>query len=447
MDCSRRDFSRRQFLAVAGGASLIPARAAQAPDITLRIAETTLEIGPKRSVRTLAYNGQCPGPLLRMTEGKPVTVEAVNETRAPEMIHWHGFHIPPEVDGAHEEGTPMIQGLSRRSYTFTPRPAGTRWYHTHALAGHNLNIGLYSGQFGMVIVEPKENPARYDMEVPIVLHEWEPFFASGPDASGHAMDVNFRYQSINGRMLGFGEPVRVKQGQRALFRVLNASATNTHKLAFAGHQFNVIALDGNAVSKPQKVAVLAVAPGERVDAIVELSNPGVWILGETDAASRAAGAGIAIEYAGMKGPAKWLAPPASEWDYTIFGEATEAAPAEVTAPIVITPGTGGNLWAVNGKSWPDTDDIYLRPGIRNRLIFDNRGDMDHPFHLHRHTFELVRVAGKPVAGVSKDVVNVPARKVVEVDVMAGSPGPSLFHCHQQFHMDFGFMAMLKYRNG
>jgi len=434
------DISRRQLLAAAG-ASLISARAGQPSDITLRIAETTLETGPKRFVKTLSYNGQCPGPLLRMTEGREITVEAVNETRLPEMIHWHGFHIPPEVDGAHEEGTPMIQGLSRRSYTFTPQPAGTRWYHTHAMAGHNLKIGLYSGQFGMVVVEPRENPGRYDLEIPVILHEWEPFFASG-----HDMDVNYRFHSVNGKMLGFGEPVRVKKGQRALFRVLNASATTPHKLALAGHKFRVIALDGNAVAKPQTVPVLMVAPGERVDAIVELDNPGVWILGEIDGALRTAGAGIVVEYAGMKGPAKWLAPTASEWDYTIFGEPTEAARPEVTVPIVITPGTGGNLWAVNGKSWPDTDDIYLRPGIHNRLIFDNRGDMDHPFHLHRHTFELVRVAGKPVSGVFKDVVNVPARKVVEVDVMAGSPGPSLFHCHQQFHMDFGFMALMKYRS-
>jgi FtsP/CotA-like multicopper oxidase with cupredoxin domain len=376
-----------------------------------------------------------------MTEGKSVTVEAINETKQPEMVHWHGFHIPPEVDGAHEEGTPMVQGLDRRSYTFVPSPAGTRWYHTHAMAGHNLRIGLYSGQFGMVIVEPRENPARYDLEVPVVFHEWDPFFASGAD-----MDVSYRIYSINGKMLGAGEPVRVKTSQRGLFRVLNASATTSHRLALAGHKFQVVALDGNAVATPLMVPVLQLAPGERVDAIVEMNNPGVWVFGEEDAKQRAAGGGIAMEYAGAKGPAKWMAPPAFEWDYAAFGAAQEATPKpEVSIPIVIEPGINGNLWAVNEKSWPNTDDIYLTPKVRNRLIFDNRGSMDHPVHLHRHTFELVRVAGRPVSGVLKDVVTVPARKIVEVDVMAGNPGPSLFHCHQQFHMDFGFMALMKYR--
>jgi FtsP/CotA-like multicopper oxidase with cupredoxin domain len=418
--------SRRSLLAAAAG-SLAPA------DITLRIAEASVELSPKHLVRTLAYNGKVPGPLLRMTEGKQVTVEAINETRQPEMIHWHGFHIPPEVDGAHEEGTPMVQGFDRRSYTFVPQPAGTRWYHTHAMAGHNLNIGLYSGQFGMVVVEPRENPARYDLEVPIVFHEWEPFFASGTD-----MDVNYRFCSINGKMLGAGEPVRVKRAQRVLFRVLNASATTSHRLALSGHKFQAIALDGNRVARPQSVPVLVLAPGERVDAIVEMNNPGVWVFGEEDKALRDSGGGIAVEYAGAPGPAKWIAPQPFEWDYAIFGDRTERPKPDATIPIVIEAGINGNLWAINGKSWPNTDDILLRPNARNRLVFDNRGSMDHPVHLHRHTMELA-------SGAMKDVVTVPAHKTVEVDVVATSPGPSLFHCHQQFHMDFGFMAMMRYR--
>ncbi len=182
---------------------------------------------------------------MRFTEGKTATVDIVNETRDPEMVHWHGFHIPPEVDGSHEEGTPMVQGHDRRRFVFTPNPVGTRWYHAHAMAGHNLAKGAYSGQFGMAIVEPRQNPARYDLEVPIILHEWEPFFSSDMD-----MDVDYRLSSINGKMLGAGEPIRVKQAQRVLFRVLNASATMQHRLALPGHLFEVVALDGNTVPSP-----------------------------------------------------------------------------------------------------------------------------------------------------------------------------------------------------
>ncbi|HEY1495867.1 MAG TPA: multicopper oxidase family protein [Candidatus Solibacter sp.] len=429
--------TRRQLLAM--GAAGVASAADSPADITLRIGEVTLDLGRGHSVRTLAYNGQVPGPLLRMTEGKSVAIDIVNETRRPEMVHWHGFLIPPEVDGAHEEGTPMVQGRDRRRYTFTARPAGTRWYHTHAMAGHNLAIGTYSGQFGMVVVSPNSDPARYDLEVPILLHEWVPYFDSATD-----MDVNYRFHSVNGKMLGAGEPIRVRSAQRVLFRVVNASATMRHRLALPGHQFVVTALDGNPVAKVQAVPVLDLSPGERVDAIVEMTRPGVWILGETDDAQRAAGAGIVIEYAGAKGRPQWSAPVPYVWDYAAFGSGHEAPPADLRIPLVIEPGQNGNLWAINGKSYPGTDPITLRRGARNRLVFDNRSSMDHPVHLHRHGLELVRVGGKPVAGVVKDVVLVPAHQSVEADVVANNPGPSLFHCHQQFHMDFGFMAVMQY---
>jgi FtsP/CotA-like multicopper oxidase with cupredoxin domain len=407
--------------------------------VTLRIGEINLEVAPGRFVRTLAYNEQAPGPLLRMTEGKTVTVDVINQTKVPEMVHWHGFQIPPEVDGAHEEGTPMVQGLDHRRYTFTPRPSGTRWYHTHAIAGHNLQRGTYSGQFGMVVIEPRSNPARYDLEVPIVLHEWDPFFSAE-----NAMDVEYNAFSVNGKMLGAGEPIRVKSGQRVLFRILNASANRQHRLSFSGHAFEVVALDGNPVRTSKRVPVIEIWPGERVDAIVQMDAPGVWVLGEVNDLERAAGAGIVVEYADASGLAKWIVPPTFTWGYSLFAGQPENATPESTHRLVFERRFDGHGWSINGKPFPQTDLIPATAGKLNRLIFDNRSDMAHPVHLHRHTFEITKYAGEPSAGVSKDVVVVPEMKTVEVDFMANSPGPSLFHCHHQFHMDFGFMAVMRY---
>ncbi len=408
---TRREFAGLLALPQIGRA--IPAPAA---DITLRISEITLDLAPGHAFKTLAYNGQVPGPVLRMTEGKLVTVEVVNETRNPEMVHWHGLHIPPNVDGAHEEGTPMVQGQDSRRFTFTPNPSGTRWYHTHAMAGHNLRIGSYTGQFGMVVVEPRVNPANYDAEIPILLHEWDPFFSSDME-----MDVDYRLFSINGKMLGSGEPIRVRPGHRVLFRIVNASATMPHRLALPGHQFQVIALDGNAVPNPQRVPVLSLGPGERIDAMVEMKQPGVWILGEEDDRQRKSGAGIVVEYAGAHGKPQWKAPPKFIWDYTIFGTNSPVPEPANSLPLVFEPRSDGNLWAINGKSYPNTDLIIPKAGVRNRLIFDNRSTMAHPIHLHRHSFELTKVSGKPTAGVFKDVVMVPAKQTVEVDFRANSP--------------------------
>ena len=101
-------------------------------------------------------------------------------------------------------------------------------------------------------------------------------------------------------------------------------------------------------------------------------------------------------------------------------------------------------WSINGKSWPKSDRIMVKANQRYRLVFDNRSDEAHPVHLHRHTFELTRVDGVATSGVFKDVVVVQPKTQIEADFVADNPGPALFHCHQQMHMDYGFMALIDY---
>ena len=103
-----------------------------------------------------------------------------------------------------------------------------------------------------------------------------------------------------------GEPIRVKEGQRVLFHILNASATENIQLALPGHQFLVVGLDGNPVPHPQMVDVLELGTAERIDAVVEMKNPGVWILGTPKNDDRMNGMGIVIEYAA---PASGQEPP------------------------------------------------------------------------------------------------------------------------------------------
>jgi FtsP/CotA-like multicopper oxidase with cupredoxin domain len=428
------------------GGGRMPAPAVDPPivgeaDVTLRIGVVNLEIGPRRVVRTLAYNGGVPGPLLRAQRGRPLTVDVWNDSPEQDIVHWHGLHIPPEVDGVYEEGTPGVPpNGGRRRYVFTPEPAGTRWYHSHNPAGRDLKKSTYSGQYGMLVVEGGADPGAYDLEVPLLLHEWEPFFRrNGP------LDVEFKAFSINGKMLGAAEPIRVRAGQRVLFRIVNASATLAHELALPGHRFRVVALDGNPVPTPRPVPIVALAPGERVDAIVEMDRPGVWICGGLKPAQRAAGLGIVVEYAGATGSPQWHDPEPRPWDYTLFGATPQAGPEPDGRLTLAFRATGdGHHWTINGKQYPKTDPIVVRAGRRYRWRLDNQSADPHPVHLHRHTFELVDVAGRPTSGVRKDVVVVPAWKQVEIDVTADQPGLALFHCHQQFHMDMGFMAMMQY---
>src|SRR6202171_6729620 len=121
---------------------------AKNPDFTVRSAPVLVELTPTRTVSTIGYNGTSPGPLLRMREGKPVTVEVINDTDVPELVHWHGLFIPPEVDGVEEESTPIVPPHGRIWYQFVPRPAGSRWDHTHTMAGADSHRRAYTGQLG-----------------------------------------------------------------------------------------------------------------------------------------------------------------------------------------------------------------------------------------------------------------------------------------------------------
>jgi FtsP/CotA-like multicopper oxidase with cupredoxin domain len=454
----RRDFI--QLLGTSASLACIPefpkylSPDASAPDATLHISPVELEIAKGKTIKTIGYNGSVPGPVLRFREGQQVTIEVFNDTKEPEIVHWHGLFIAPEVDGSTEEGTPLIPAKSSQRYTFVVRPSGTRWYHTHVSAGRDLYRATFTGQFGMFYIEPKNEPGRYDAEHFVCLHGWKPYLTSG---SGEGtLEPAYNLFTVNSHALGYGEPIRVREGQKVLLRILNASATLHHQLALAGHQFQVISLDGNPVPNPQLVDVVSLGPAERIDAIVSMNSPGAWVLGELDDQIRKQGLGIVVEYENRNEEPRWVAPVNKEWDYTIFGSSSQSPGGSSPStkeqveviPLVFRRKFAGNNWVdhwtINGKEYPKTDPIMVKENHRYRLRFDNQSDDDHPVHLHRHSFELKTVAGKATSGIMKDVVVVPHRQVVEVDLLADNPGVTLFHCHQQMHMDFGFMALMHY---
>lgn len=446
-------------------------------DYTVRIGAGLVELAPDRIVSTTLYNGEFPGPLLRFTEGRRVVVDIINDTDTPEQLHWHGQFLPGEVDGAAEEGTPFIAPHGRRREVFVPGPAGLRFYHTHVRAGRDLARGLYTGQVGPVFIEPRRDPGSYDREVFLTLKEFEPYLThsdtdtpfmvpegmsndlviaaakADPQAGSMPRGYELAYRScaINGKMLGHGEPLRVRRGERVLLHIVNASATEVRGLALPGHSFEVVALDGNPVPRRSQVPVLWLGTAERISALVTMNHPGVWVLGDVDDPSRQTGMGLVVEYAGMAGAPVWQKPPQFRWDYRLFADpARRPAVPDATIDLLFTTrmsAAGGfNLWSVNGvpydwRTMPVTQRLDL--GRRYRLRLRNASDDLHPFHLHRHTVELVSIEGHACAGVHKDVVMIAPFQTVEVDFTADQPGRTLFHCHMQSHMDFGFMGVFQ----
>nr|WP_241524178.1 multicopper oxidase domain-containing protein [Mycobacterium paraense] len=487
---------RRRFLkggglaliAASGGAGLATAACSRGappsppngkPDYTLRIGTSTVELAPDHIASTLTYNGQFPGPLLRFKEGQRTWVDIFNDTDSPEQLHWHGQHVGVDVDGSAEEGTPDIPAHGMRRISFVPGPAGFRFYHTHVVPRSDLSRGQYSGLVGPVYIEPRQNAGSYDQEIFLTLKEFDPTFSRGGDMASDFLageqdpdlrdrgesamkasldrgdprgyEVSYGAFAINGRMLGHGDPIRVQTGQRVLLHVLNGSATESRSLALPGHAFNVVALDGNPVPNPASVPVLWLGAAERISAMVTMNNPGVWVLGDLSDDDRGHGMGIVVEYAGRGGDPQWAPPPPFKWDYRLFAQPNPTPPPapDRTIEMLIekrNAADGGfNLWTFNGTPFSmDTNRPVLdvQRGKRHRLRFRNASDDLHPMHLHRHTFEITRIAGTPTAGVLKDVAMLGGYQSMEIDFVADQPGLSLLHCHQQIHMDYGLMLLL-----
>jgi len=447
-------------------------------DHTIHISTGLIEVGPQHIISTTTYNGQFPGPLLRFKEGERTVVDIYNETDTPEQFHWHGQFLPTDVDGAIEEGTPFIPAHGMRREIFIPQPGGFRFYHTHLMAGADLNKGQYSGEVGPVYIEPKIKSGNYDREEFIILKEFDAYFMRGGDMAmdflaGHAIpelqaiqektekglvgvpkgyEVGYKTFTINGRKLGHGKPIQVKYGERVLFHILNGSATEIRSLALPGHHFKVVTLDGNPVPNPAEIPVLWIGTAERISAIVEMKHPGVWIMGDLADDDRGNGMGIVVEYANHKGKPQWISPNAFKWDYRLFGRHdVKAQEPDEIIDMVFTKeqaaDKGFNRWLINGVAFDMmsmTPMFHLKEGKRYRIHMKNASDDLHPMHLHRHSFEITKIAGKQTSGIIKDVVMLGGFQEMDIDFVANNPGLTLFHCHMQLHMDFGFMALFDY---
>jgi FtsP/CotA-like multicopper oxidase with cupredoxin domain len=370
-------------------------------------------------------------------------------------VHWHGLYLPAVQDGATEEGSPMIPVGESLIYSFTPQPTGTRWYHSHAMAMTDLTRSTYSGEFGFLIVDPAAGDrGRYDREILLAARHWEGSWVSMQDMHkgpppDNGLEVMYHAATLGERMLGYNEPIRVRTGERVLFRLLNASASMDVSLALPGHRFTVIALDGNAVPKPASVEVLKLDVAERADVIVEMNNPGVWVFGSTDDEDRNMGMGVVIEYENRQGEPQWIKPVKNDWAYASFAATATAKAPDETIQLTfekVPGGRGGyNRWTINGKSWPDTNPLFtVREGRRYRLLLNNNSGDTHPVHMHRHTFEVTKVRDIAMSGLMKDTISLPRYSTAEVDMLADDPGATFFHCHHQDHMDEGFAGLITY---
>jgi plastocyanin len=276
---------------------------------TLTVKDIGFELFPDQPMMGWGFNGQIPGPTIRVTEGDRVRLILKNESSGKHTIHVHGQAKPVIMDGVPYVGQNPVKKGETYTYEFNANYLGTSFYHCHVDSAHHVDMGMY----GAFIVEPKEEKLKYDREYIMLLDEWPTkhvhvheddsemekhdehgtvtVHEGAPPEHEHADEKpakrdwypkthrphNVVYDgfTINGKSFPFTAPVDVKRGERVRIRFINAGYQQ-HFMHTHSHKFQVVARDGSPVDEPQKIDTVAVGPAQRVDIILFADNPGVW---------------------------------------------------------------------------------------------------------------------------------------------------------------------------
>lgn len=466
-------------------------------NVKLTATAGTADLGG-RTVHTWTFGGDVPGKEIRITAGDTLVAEVANHLPAATSVHWHGVALRNDMDGVPPLTQRAVKAGASLTYRFVADTPGTYWFHPHV--GVQLDRGLY----GPLIVEDPHEPLVYDEEWVVVLDDWldgvtgtpdevyaelkkgmsgmdgmsmgTPTATSSPSPSGSGMamggmdgmsgmetkfslegatstllggdagDVKYPYHLVNGRLSSAPAVHRSKPGRRLRLRIINAGADTAYRVALGGHQLTITHTDGFPVEH-QVVDALLVGMGERYDVLVTLADGVFPLVALAEGKNQS---GMALVRTGS-GTAPTVTVRPKELDGRILpatrlrgasGVRLASRTPDRTHRVELTGGMAKYDWSINGIRF-DMDDPTARPflvdqGQRVRLEFVNRTTMWHPMHLHGHTYQL---AG---GGPRKDTVIVLPQQNVSVDFDAVNPGQWVMHCHNDYHMESGMMALLAY---
>jgi len=415
-------------------------------EISLVAAPGEVEIAPRGVYRKWLYNGQFPGPEIRLKEGERLRVRIENRLPEGTTIHWHGVPVPNAMDGVPGVTQELIRPNETFVYDFIADPAGSYVYHTHA--GLQIDRGLIAP----LIVEEKKPHVDYDREYTLILDDFlsgepQPLSRSGGGMGGMmGLQVPpYAGLLINGRLPESPAVFETRRGQRVRLRLLNPSGATTYRVAIAGHQMTVAYADGRPV-EPRTIDSLYIGMGERYDVIVEANNPGAWTITAATVEGNSPPAQAALLYkdAAQSRPPSGAAPEGLQGGRTLeLSDLKALGTTDIGAPdrifdLTLSGGMMNPAWTINGQAYPKADPLEIYEGERIRARMINRSMMIHPMHLHGHFFR--------VGDALKDTVIVPPHMGrVTFDFLADNPGDWFFHCHNIYHMESGMARIVRYK--
>jgi FtsP/CotA-like multicopper oxidase with cupredoxin domain len=482
-------FTRRQFLktavgaAVAAGLPAFPlAYARSQPKQRVREfqfsaspARVNLGAGPDFTAWT--YNGQVPGPEIRVREGEIIRVILKNFLPEGTTIHWHGVPVPNGMDGVPAVTQKAVMPGETFVYEFEAKPAGSYMYHSHV--HYQLDQGLY----GSLIIEPARPEGSYDREYTLVLEDWVMRNGGGvaeterrssmggmggmggmgmmrgrgggrgglASSTGPLLEPVYDGYAVNGRVGPAITPLEVSKGDKVKLRIINPSSATIYDLRLAGHTLTITHVDGRPI-KPIQTDVLRIGMGERYDVEFLADNPGTWLLA---AAEQGFGEGqlrIPVRYKGIR-QKEAEAPTfhrglrfATYWDFQALNPSSpsDLGPVDRVYTQTLSGGMHSPYWTINGYVYPDSERLVVRKGETIGISYGNQSMMPHPMHMHGHFFRVVNQALPRERWIHKDTLIVDPMQRVDIEFLADNAGNWFHHCHNLYHMEAGMANVVTF---
>ncbi|WP_254538834.1 multicopper oxidase family protein [Halomarina litorea] len=426
------------------------------PDETVELPANTgtNTVAGDTSWDTWRYDGQIPGPELRVREGDVFRARVSNQLPESTTIHWHGVPVRNAMDGVPEVTQQPISTGETFEYSFRAEPAGTYFYHSH------VGLQLDRGLAGPLIIEEADPHVEYDRDITLVLDDFLPGPPQMPDASGGGGsggmgsgsggmgggmmgDTRPPYEGllINGRLPSDPPSFSVEDGERIRMRFINASSATTFHVALAGHEMQVSHADGRPV-EPVGVDSFVFGAGERYDAIVEANSPGAWEVRAAALDGDEPPAKAVLRYGNSDDAPTPVESTGQQLRYSDLRalspvDGIDSGP-DRTFDLTLSAGGGRSYrWTIDGQTYPDADPLRISAGDHVRVRMTNHSPVVHPMHLHGHFFQ--------VGDAVKDTVLVPGHMgEVTFDFIADNPGQWLFHCHNLYHLHAGMARAFVY---
>lgn len=479
MKISRRTFLKTTLgAALATGLPVYPLSYAlseskrQVREFNLSASKARVNLGVGPDFIAWTYNGQIPGPEIRVREGDIIRVVLKNYLPEGTTIHWHGLPVPNKMDGVPYVTQKPVQPGKSFVYEFNATPPGTYIYHSHV--SYQLDRGLY----GALIVEPKREERSYDREHTLMLEDWATIDGGGPEASkmgrisiGMGMmgrrgmmrgrskpgsplfEPLYDVYALNGKAFEASKPLKVKKGDRVRLRIINPSSSTIYTIRISGHSLTVTHADGRPIV-PFEVDALRIGMGERYDVELNANNPGRWHIYNLKDRTPVSGWPLgSIVYEGVKTKV-YDSDNITRLrlnDYVLLEGKAERYVKPVNGRVdrifrmTLSGGMMGSpYWTINGRVYPDSDDIAIRPGEKIRFEYFNHSMMPHPMHLHGHFFEIAGTGRRTGVRIKKDTLIVPAHMGRgAIEFVADNPGVWIHHCHNLYHLAGGMANLVK----